>query len=248
MNDIVKHRLQRWLQRLGIRLESARYAKFSYDACNFALPPGGGDTVIFDVGANIGQTSLWFSTSFPHATIYAFEPFKAVFDRLQAQFPAPSRVHCVNCALGKADGSVTAGRVSNPLAQCNQVVAAMPGAREVEEIKMRSVDSFCLETGIQRLFILKTDTEGYDLDVLRGAQAALRSGCVTHVLSEASIRENDPQHTSFFALREFLEPLNFELHGLYDLFHNADDGRLEYFNVIFSQRSAQPTGPSLRPH
>jgi tRNA1(Val) A37 N6-methylase TrmN6 len=35
---------------------------------------------IFDVGANIGQTSLFLSHHFPQADIFAFEPIKDTYD------------------------------------------------------------------------------------------------------------------------------------------------------------------------
>src|SRR5439155_12326181 len=77
--EIRKYAVQRWLQHCGIHVDIARYTKFSYDACNFRGVPDGKTAVIFDVGANIGQSSIWFSKSFPQASIYAFEPFTAVY-------------------------------------------------------------------------------------------------------------------------------------------------------------------------
>jgi hypothetical protein len=38
---------------------------------------------IFDVGANIGQTALYFNKHFPGADIYSFEPVKATFNTLK---------------------------------------------------------------------------------------------------------------------------------------------------------------------
>jgi hypothetical protein len=70
--ELRKYRVQRWWQRRGIHLEMAKHAKFSYDACNFCDVPPGDDAVIFDVGANIGQSSVWFSEVVPRATIHAF--------------------------------------------------------------------------------------------------------------------------------------------------------------------------------
>jgi hypothetical protein len=98
---------------------------------------------------------------------------------------------------------------------------------------MCTLDSFCGENEIGRVFILKTDTEGYDLEVLRGAEGMLQKGKVTNVLSEASINRDDAQHTNLFDMIDYLGRFSFELHGLYDLHHNSNDGRLEYFNVLF---------------
>jgi FkbM family methyltransferase len=237
MHELTKHRVQRWFQRKGIRIESARHAKFSFDACNFRASRPADPSIILDVGANIGQTSIWFSNCFPKARIYAFEPFAIVFKRLREQVRARSSVVCVNCALGANDGRLEVSRLKDPLYQCGQVRAATPDVEETEGILMRTVDSFCRERDIRRVFILKTDTEGYDLEVLRGARDMLRSGRVTNVLSEASIIGDDHQHTNLFAMMDFLQPFSFELHGIYDLHHSREEGRLEYFNALFRLKS-----------
>jgi FkbM family methyltransferase len=233
VNEVFKHRIQRWFQQHGLRLESARHAKFSYEACNFAKISSINDAVILDVGANIGQTSIWFSQSFPDLKIYAFEPFQAIYDRLRSQFHNEQRVSCINCALGASDQKVRVARVTDPFFQGGQIAVTASSGEESEQITVRTVESFCREKEIRYVFILKTDTEGYDLEVLRGAEAMLRSGHVFNILTEASIMEDDRQHTNLFALINYLRPFSYELHGVYDLHHCYTDGRLEYFNVVF---------------
>jgi FkbM family methyltransferase len=238
MNELAKYQLQRWFLRHGVRLESARHAKFSYEACNFGAINQRGTPVIFDVGANIGQTSAWFSRSFPGARIYAFEPFEILYQSLQMRFADSASVLCVNQALGATNRNLHVPRIKDPLFQGGQVLPAGPAATETEQISMCTVDSFCQENEIDHLFILKTDTEGYDLEVLRGAEEMLNQGKVTNVLSEASIDRNDSQHTNLFDMTEHLRRFCFELHGLYDLHHNSNDGRLEYFNVLFRLKAS----------
>jgi len=41
---------------------------------------------IFDIGANIGQTSAVYANLFPEAVIYAFEPFPDPFEQLGRNF------------------------------------------------------------------------------------------------------------------------------------------------------------------
>ena len=42
--------------------------------------------IIFDVGANIGQTALSYLKNFPDAEIFSFEPISETFQQLQAHF------------------------------------------------------------------------------------------------------------------------------------------------------------------
>lgn len=231
--EINKYRVQRWLRRGGLHVQIAGNTKFSYEACNFGIVPQGKPPVIFDVGANIGQSSIWFLKSFPPATIYAFEPFRVVYEQLKKQLGGEPRVHCRQCAIGAADGTIDVPSQRDPFSQIGRVEAANGSHAETESIVVCKVDSFCSEQKIEYIHILKTDTEGYDLDVLRGAEAMLRSGRIGNIMTEASIQADDGQHTSLFALMEHLRPFAYELHGIYDLHHGREDGRLDYFNALF---------------
>lgn len=62
---------------------------------------------IFDVGANIGLCSVFFSQSFHNLNIFAFEPIPEIFDILQANTEncGSSKIRCLN--LGLSDRSRT---------------------------------------------------------------------------------------------------------------------------------------------
>ena len=56
--------------------------------------------VVFDVGANIGQTSTVLVRYAPTAEIYCFEPGSIPFRVLQEKFQDRKNVHLLNTALG----------------------------------------------------------------------------------------------------------------------------------------------------
>lgn len=231
--ELRKYRVQRWWQRKGIHIEMAQHAKFSYDRCNFQGVPEGDGAVIFDVGANVGQSSVWFNENFPHASIYAFEPFAIVFNRMKKTVVGRSKVRIFQTAIGKMDGKLQVDSVRDAYYQCGQIIPASGKQANTETVNVRSLDSFCVENKINQIHILKSDTEGFDLDVLRGAEGLLKAGRIGNVLAEASITEGDNDHTNLFELREFLRPYSFTLHAVYDLHHGKDNGQLEYFNALF---------------
>src|SRR6188508_1270833 len=57
-------------------------------------------TVIFDVGANRGQSALRFRRWFPSATLHCFEPVPATFAHLQKVVGGWPRAYTHMCALG----------------------------------------------------------------------------------------------------------------------------------------------------
>jgi FkbM family methyltransferase len=238
--ELRKHQVQRWLQRRGLHMEIAWHSKFSYDACNYQDVPADDDAVIFDVGGNIGQSAVWFSESFPRAAIYSFEPFPAVYERLKMGIVGRNRINCFQTAIGSIDGRMEVPKVEDPFYQRGQIVPVPANESKKETVNVRRLDSFCAEHRISQIHILKTDTEGHDLEVFRGAKNLLESRRIKNIMTEASIAEGDCQHGSLWELAEHLRQYSFKLHGIYDLHHGRENGRLEYFNAIFQLSVDQP--------
>jgi hypothetical protein len=70
-NDLHKDSIRRFLARLGLRIQKSDYLPFSYTLKNFPAVSPGSEPVIFDVGGNIGQSSVWFAKEFPGARTHA---------------------------------------------------------------------------------------------------------------------------------------------------------------------------------
>src|SRR6516225_11869775 len=57
--------------------------------------------VIFDIGANVGNTAAAYRSTFPEAEVYAFEPYGPVFERLTVRFAEDGQVHPFKLAMGR---------------------------------------------------------------------------------------------------------------------------------------------------
>lgn len=239
MDAIIKNQINRFLQRFGIRLLKAPYYKFAYDRENFLEIGSEKKLVIFDIGANIGQSSIWFAQNFPTATVYAFEPFPVIFSRLKENTLRYSSIKSYEFALGNQQKTLRLRRVEDPFSQTSQVAEPVAATilkdGPVDEIAIELLDEFCSENSIDIIHVLKTDTEGYDLEVLEGAKNLLKAGKIRNIVSEVSVIADDKQHTNFYRLKEFLAEYDFELFSLYDLHHNPKNGRLEYFDALFKK-------------
>lgn len=168
--------------------------------------------VLFDVGANVGQTTLRCLSALEHATIFAFEPVSAthaVFRQATAGCPG---VKAFQLALGDRDGE--ADMVLLDESGWNRIADGHHGGetRPTERVRIRTVDSFCAEHRVAQINLLKTDCEGYDLRVLHGADRMLREGQIAAVLCEVNFRR-DNMHGDFFAIHAYLQ----EKHGFYFL-------------------------------
>ncbi|MBI5606846.1 MAG: FkbM family methyltransferase, partial [Deltaproteobacteria bacterium] len=134
------------------------------------------DGIIFDVGANKGHWSKLALGLNPRARIIAFEPVPETFVVLQENLTAPNvRLH--NLAVSGDnqdktfyhwDDSFETGELSS-LYRRLEIEKKMNASVKPIKVKSRCLDTFCFEHEIQKIDFLKIDTEGAELDVLRGA-------------------------------------------------------------------------------
>ena len=136
------------------------------------------DVIALDVGANFGNWSAELLTILPFARIFAFEPSKEAFFKLQSRFVDIDAVKCFNVALGKDN------KIANLYANASSSSLASLSKRRVkhlgiefeytEKIKVVTLDSWIEENkgGLQPN-VLKMDVEGHELDILHGAKNAL---------------------------------------------------------------------------
>jgi FkbM family methyltransferase len=243
MDEIQKGRIKRLLSTFGVRLLRHRYYKFLSDKENYPellRQNGNGnrnEVLIFDIGANIGDSAIAFRKQFPSAIIHSFEPFQAIFEHLERN-TRKFDIHCHRLALGSEIGDRTVRRESaSPYFRENSTLKQPDSATPqdlIETIHLATLDAFCEQNGIQRIDILKTDTEGSDLQVIQGASKLLTNGSVLNVVSEVTLSSSDNAHTNFFALIDWLRQYGFAPYSIYDVCHDAA-GQVLYFNSLFKR-------------
>ena len=198
---------------------------------------------IFDVGANRGQTYTQFRHDFPDAMIHCFEPIRTPFTELSKVTAGDPRVICENVALGEAAGSqvVTLHAEKDFLNSLRaDLMNSAPGA-EFQTVKIETLDGYLSAKGIQSVDLLKIDTEGYELHVLKGASQSLSAGRVSLVLSEMGFVSSDSRHTRFGELAELMLSYGYHFYGMYDIYH-FQEWRFEkqhwvgYANGLFVQQ------------
>jgi FkbM family methyltransferase len=197
-------------------------------------------TCIFDVGANVGQSAEAFAREFSRSTIHSFEPFPAAYVRLEKLAKASSgRIKAYKLACGASAGHMDIVVDSESSSALNQLrpdlATAAPSSRKKKfRIQIAAVDDICDQQGITKIDILKTDTEGYDAEVLAGARRMLSEGRVRCIICEVGFL-GDTQHTDFTRVFLVLHRLGFEIAGIYEpsYFNNY---RMDFTNALFVRR------------
>lgn len=142
-----------------------------------------------DVGANVGDWSAHAlataRASDKEIRLFAFEPCASTRAILQNRFSAETDIEVCPAALSSLEGeadfySSGAGIGTNSLSAVSGPVS--------ERVRMTTMDSFLEQRGIERVTMVKIDTEGFDLDVLRGAKNTLAQGRIDLVQFEYNWR------------------------------------------------------------
>ena len=144
--------------------------------------------VVLDVGANRGDYSLLVLAANPNARILAFEPHPETF-RALSKHVVPRGVEVINAACGKASGHMV---LYDYLSQGSSHASLYEGV--IEEIHHRNaqainvevldLDTFASEHGIEKIDLLKIDTEGHELEVLGGANRLIEEGRIRAIQFE----------------------------------------------------------------
>jgi FkbM family methyltransferase len=142
------------------------------------------DTVL-DVGANRGQFALSLRKAGFDGNIVSFEPASAPLQQLERLAARDSKWTVINRALGASSEKsslklMKKSEFNSLLAADNSACAQVQGRNQTvatEAVQVARLDDLYPElkqkAGIRRA-LLKTDTQGYDLEVLRGAERTLQ--------------------------------------------------------------------------
>ncbi|MGV3765446.1 MAG: FkbM family methyltransferase [Chitinophagaceae bacterium] len=149
-----------------------------------------GELIIFDVGANVGGfTSVAMKTflesQIPNPIkIYAFEPLPDTFGELQANLSKLENCTLVNSGLSETTG--TAEIFYDPK---RNTCASLHDRYEMNtpskiNIELMRLDTYMETNQIKKIDLLKIDTEGHELSVLKGAGAYLHPESIRNIQFE----------------------------------------------------------------
>ena len=143
--------------------------------------------VVFDVGANVGNTAKLYLEHFPRATVHAFEPVKSTFTQLQEALRDEPRVRLHHLAASDSNGIATIRKFEN-----SQSSTLNPGlsdnlratAAGEEQIETSRIDVMIPKLGIERIDFMKIDVEGFEKNVLLGCGDYLRPDFIRFIFFE----------------------------------------------------------------
>jgi FkbM family methyltransferase len=229
--------LKSFLRRHGINLSGIDHLGVDVEVDLQRLAAADPLRTIFDVGGNFGQSALRFSRAFPQARILTFEPVPESFRKLQANTADHHGIEAFEHGFGDVRGLFEIQ--IQPNAGANTLGGSKSSLGSVE-IRLETIDEFTAEKGIEAIDLLKIDVEGFELQVLKGAEGLLSRGGVRHVFAECVFAPDTVfPHTDFFELNRVLTGFGFCFVASYAESFRLSDG-CALGNVLYSLKSRLP--------
>lgn len=127
---------------------------------------------VLDVGANLGVTALYLAHLFPENSLVCFEPAPTTFAALAANMARNHypNIRCENLAVSGSVGDVLFD--AQPRSRANARISSN-GADGIR-VAATTLDNYCAVHHIDRVALLKIDTEGHEHAVLNGTHNMLK--------------------------------------------------------------------------
>jgi FkbM family methyltransferase len=195
--------------------------------------------VVFDVGANVGDTTLQLAARHPAAVIHAFEPVTDTYATLVQRTSGNSRIHAYQLALGASAGRARINLFEHSTLSSLAASNTSPSARW-EESTVSTIDTFCATRDIARINLLKTDTEGHELAVFAGANRILTTASCDVILVECGLCSDSPRFVPLPSVAAVLLRHGFVLLGVFDQRGWSHRLAAEFADALFVRRELLP--------
>jgi FkbM family methyltransferase len=202
------------------------------------------DPLFVDIGANLGDWSSHAVSCLAQAGkkggVIAFEPSSKTRELLTRRLASSRNVEV--CALALSSSAGVSTFYSSEIGAGTNSLSEVSGPN-AEAVNVTTLDGFFQERAISRASMVKVDTEGFDLEVLRGATETLARGAIDVVQFEYNWRWL-LNGASMLALFEFIKDKPYRVGKLagptiqfFDIWHHELDRFFENNYVLVRRGS-----------
>jgi FkbM family methyltransferase len=191
-------------------------------------------TTLFDIGAHHGFFTKNFANKFQVDEIYAYEPVNENFSQLTVNLSSLSeKVRCNQKAISNSDGFAEIELRGHSQWHTLRRQHSPAMSDKCEKVTLSTIDIEIKKYDLKVIDFLKIDTEGFEIEVLEGAKAALQSKRVTFIFIESTLIQKSEIHTHLDNIKSELLKYDYKLVAIYDqmIFPNFRQG---FFNALFT--------------
>jgi FkbM family methyltransferase len=198
------------------------------------------NSIVCDIGANIGCTSIFFSKK--ASKVFSFEPSESTFKFLKTNILSNkcTNVELFNIACGSSNTSLKINFSAENRSGAYLSNDNLTQSHLVEDISVKTLDKWWVENGKPYVSFLKIDVEGYEKDVLTGGLELVKSLKpivlveLNHWCLNVFQRITVPDYLDF--LRSIFPYLYAVDENTYGDLHNRDDSyHIMYQHILYQK-------------
>lgn len=194
--------------------------------------------IIFDVGANTGNEAILLHNYFPRSKIYCFEPNRKIFSQLKQRLEKFNNIYFDNLFLSSSKQknymylSLNSHLIGSGYKETD-VTLNEPMIKT--KVRSNSIDEFCKKKKIKTIDILRVDVNGFEKEVLKGAEKLLTKKKI-HIIhfSFFNIISKINKAGSLFEITKYLNEKNYRLYALYNNFCHSERRGGYYFATFIT--------------
>lgn len=227
---MIKNSIKKIINRLGYNIYNRKIIGSElYDDIMALLTKK--DLVIFDVGANKGQTTLELVSKFPQAFIYSFEPDSNTFEKLVKKVEKFKSVRTYNIGFGEKNEhkqlNINKASGGNSLLELSEKINTFTGSDWTKKIdsmtvKIETIDDFCFKNNINCIDVLKIDTQGYEKQIIEGGERMISPTKTKVIFIEVLFVELYKEQVFFDEIYQMMQSRGYKLLGLYNKFYKEE--------------------------
>jgi FkbM family methyltransferase len=177
--------------------------------------------IIFDIGGNIGITSILMSKVFPDSKIFSFEPMLENFKILEKNIEEYENIKAFNFGLGSKNGNfkVYLSDDSENFGGASFFPDLIGNKIEpYVDCEVKNINDIIDELNVSSIDLIKIDTEGAEFDILNGIDE--------NILQQTLWITGELHGNRDFELLDYLNSLGFSIN-----LNKKIDNRLFMFNA-----------------
>jgi len=185
---------------------------------------------IIDIGGSNGKWSVNAMKRFPAASFVAIEPLierEDALSNLVKQFPNFS---FELCAAGETDGDKAILNITEDLD--GSTINGQKGKKR--HVPVKTIDTIVTERNLTGSFLLKFDTHGYELPILKGAKQTLDNTSI--IIMEVYNFQVSGSALRFHETCAYMESLGFRCYDLADPVLRAYDKTFWQMDLFFCRK------------
>jgi FkbM family methyltransferase len=197
--------------------------------------------VIIDIGANEGQSIKRFNLIFDNCIIHSFEPITKCFYRLVKDFPDKKFIKNNYALSDKNTNKKFFINKNSYTSSFNRINKNYEHTHEKDKIKNSikvktiTLDAYINYNQIKKIDILKIDTQGHELNVLKGSKKSLRKNIINFIEVELILCDYYTNKIKLYEIDHIMNKNNYELID-FQGFNYSKKNQIQWFDMLYKKK------------